>query len=166
VTKGGFKMQFIIYPYRGVNSLEFGMSFEEVRRNLDSEFESNYVEDILIPHHKRQSEPRILESDSFEDIGIIPSYSRTGKCHSVFIFNSEGDSTEAILNGINLLSGWTIEEAKKWLETTDKLIEIGGTEIISHKYGIALIINSYEHCRNDILTEIVVFQDGYYDKPC
>jgi hypothetical protein len=140
-------MNYTIHPFRGVGAVEFGMTPEEVRSRVRSDFKLfKRSPDVPFP------------SDYFP------------KEHAFFYYDASG-LLEAIefapparptVNGLDLFS-LTFGQAVTKLAVLDDTLKEGVDGAIAHRLGVSIWAPSAKYDRNAPVESVLAFRKGYYD---
>jgi hypothetical protein len=140
-------MNYVIDPLRGVGAIKFGMTPEEVRSRMRSDFES----------FKRT--PQVsFPSDYFPTEGTFFYYDASGSLEAIEF----APPARPTVNGLDLFS-LTFGQAVAKLAVLDDSVKEDVDGAIAHRLGVSLWAPSAKHDRNAPVESVLAFRRGYYD---
>jgi len=131
----------VIFPYKGTEEINIGMSLEEVRSLLGNDFEN-----------KPKVQDNITEIVSFNN-GILLSFNNKILEYIGFLKN-----VEAYFNGINMLS-LTLAQIRQLFVNDVNIIE-DDSSIIFEDTGLSFYFSDKEE--NNTPDEMSIFKKNYY----
>lgn len=142
-------MIFNIKECLGTNEVPFGMPINQVRQNLAVHFNSF-----------KRTPASEFPCDFFETIGFFVYYKKPGIVNAIeFSLPSE-----PLFKGNNLFH-CSFLDLKAFLLSLDADIEIEADSLTSYKLGIGAYAPEAEEEPTLPVESIIVFEQGYYDKP-
>lgn len=137
---------FSIIPFKGTEEMEFGMSPEQIRRNLGSRFLAF-----------KRSEKDVFPTDYFEEVGVFCYYNETGNLNAIE-FTRPADPT---LNGIRFI-GMGFDAAKSEFISMGQEIEEETDAAIAFGLGISIYAPLAKESPSAPVETVLVFREGYY----
>lgn len=140
-------MNYVIHPFRGVGSIEFGMTPEDVRDHMRTDFKS----------FKRT--PQVaFPSDYFPSDGTFFYYNASGLLEAIE-FAAPARPTVSGLDLLNLTFGQAVTK----LSTLDNYVEEKIDGAIAHNLGVSVYAPLAKDDRNVPVESVLAFRRGYYN---
>ncbi|MER8885155.1 hypothetical protein NKH84_23040 [Mesorhizobium sp. M0902] len=138
--------EFKIIPFTGAGEIEFGMSPNQIRRRLGTNFRTF-----------KRSIRDTFPCDYFENIGVFCYYSKSGKLNAVEFTSPAAPS----LNGVRFL-GTGFEIAKRALISLGQEIEEEIDGAIALSLGVSIYAPLAKEDSMAPVETVLIFQKGYY----
>jgi hypothetical protein len=140
-------MNYEIHPLKGVGEIEFGMSPEAVRAQLDADFQSF-----------KRSAQAAYPCDYFPSLNAFFYYDASGLLEAIE-FASPARPT---VSGIELMS-LPFEQAIAKLAAMDKHAEIETDGAIAYQLGISIYAPLAKDKGDAPVESVLAFRQGYYN---
>lgn len=140
-------MNFSIIPFEGVGTIKFGMTSDQVRAELGSDFKSF-----------KRTPDSVLPCDYYEALGVFIYY----KLPSVVEAIEFADPANPELEKTGLL-GMSFNEVSNFLAAKDPSLEIQLDSLTSYNLGISVYAPNADEDPNLLIESILLFENGYYD---
>lgn len=139
-------MRHTIKPLKGIDSIEFGMTPEQVRGLLGAEFKSF-----------KRTPTAGFPSDYFPALGVFAYYDQSGALEAIEL----ASPATPLLDGVNLL-GIGFDDLKTTLRARDAELEVESDGAIAHAHGVGVYAPNAKHDPKANCESVIVFRIGYY----
>jgi hypothetical protein len=140
-------MNFAIAPLCGAGPLKFGMTPNEVRGILGTNFQSF-----------RKTPEAGFPCDYFSMEGVFAYYKVPGVLEAVEF----ADPSDPTLRGEHLV-GANALGVKGMLEAINASLEIDSSGFVSHATGVGIYAPGWNDDGEQIVESVIAFEKGYYD---
>ncbi len=140
-------MDFNVEPLIGAGQLRFGMSQDEIRRQMASPYKS-FLKSLSSK----------MPTDSFLEDAVHVFYTDGGNCEAIEFYAP----SRVMLKSRNLL-GVPYSEVKYLVSELDENLDEDSAGFSSHLLGVAVYAPSCEEYPDDPTESVLVFKKGYYD---
>ncbi|MBE9075755.1 hypothetical protein IQ241_00305 [Romeria aff. gracilis LEGE 07310] len=161
-------MIFEIQPLEHVGPIQLGMTPDEVRQILSSEFSTRSRSSVMLFRATPQqiSNADAPERDVFGSLGLVAFYNESSICHAIKLF----EPAEPVFQGVELLYKNSIESLIALLNSMHGECEVQNEAVVSYNLRIELgywekmTIKDSDSVMMLPPSEVVVFTKGYrYD---
>jgi hypothetical protein len=136
-----------INSYDGIGPIRFGMTVDEVRSVMPSNFRSFM-----------KSRTSKFPADHFMEIGVHVHYRPPGQCEAVEVFKP----SDAIFLERRFM-GQSFLEIYEWAKTIDPKLDTDDCGFTSFLHGFGIFASGASKAPLDPVEGIIAFQKGYYD---
>jgi len=140
-------MNLPILSYEGVGPIKFGMTQDEVRIAVGTEYKSF----VKSPYSK-------MPTDNFVGKGIHVYYKPSGFCEAVEMFSPANPT----FRGYRLM-GLPFSGLLDYFKKEDTQIKIDSLGLTSDLLGIGLYVPDLDESDESAIKGVIVFEKGYYD---
>lgn len=140
-------MELDILPHVGVGSLRFGMTVDDVRRNVPAP---------AVPFLKGPAPGH--PTDAFDPLGLHVFYRGSGTCEAIEM----GPPANPTLRGQPLV-GVAFSAVEQFLRGLDGQAAVDESGLTSTALGVAIYCPGHDENAGLPVEGVLVFQRGYYD---
>lgn len=146
-------MKYIIYPLKGINSIEFGMSLVDVRKRMAGKFE--------VFRRAGAFEPAKLNhpSDFYQDEGVFCYYDRSGHLEAMEFARR----AHPFIGDVDIFE-LSIGEATELLSSLDPEMILHPEGAISHALSLAIWSPKASDDQNAPIQSFLAGRVGYYNE--
>jgi len=141
------QMNLQISPYEGVGPIKLGMTQDEVRKAVGTDFK-------LFMKGSTSAMP----TDDFIGTGIHVFYRKPGLCEAVEMFSPASPT----FRGYRLI-GIPFSQLATYFRQEDQSTEIDAGGLTSQLLGVGLYVPFLKESQDSSVESVIVFEKGYYN---